>query len=389
LLSKVLKANQDLIFENTPQGVNPAALVKKALFAIQNNPNLLNCDKDSLFMAVYESAVNGLEIGGIRSEAYLVPYGDKVQLIPGYKGLISLVRRTGLLTDVTMELVHEGDTFEMEKGDNVRLRHVPSTAADRQSMPVTHVYVIFHMTDGSKVRNVWTAAQINAHRDAYSEGYRRAERYIKQCEEKQQHVDDKKLSPWHKNWAVMAFKTLVRDAINRGRLPLSDAVKDMINRDEPVEASDKVVQGEAKQISYQQDFEQLLDEHGANDHDEQTLIESNTPPAKDATDVDTLVASGNVATLVHEQEYEPEHVPELSVADAVDTRTPGGHFALDLAGCVNLGQVAALEERTVEECKEDEERDYVRALCEARRDEIRAARISKKPKSDSSSTPHQ
>lgn len=364
LLSKVLKANQDLIFENTPQGVNPAALVKKALFAIQNNPNLLNCDKDSLFMAVYESAVNGLEIGGIRSEAYLVPYGDKVQLIPGYKGLISLVRRTGLLTDVTMELVHEGDTFEMEKGDNVRLRHVPSTAADRQSKPVTHVYVIFHMTDGSRVRNVWTAAQINAHRDAYSEGYRRAERYIKVCEEKNQPIDDKKLSPWHKNWAVMAFKTLVRDAINRGRLPLSDAVKDMINRDEPVEASDKVVQGEAKQISYQQDFEDMLDEIDQDPHDEQKVIESSTVDAGP---------------------QERPTQPQVQAAEPPQT----GDFAKDLAGCTNLGQVAALEERTLEGCQSSDERDYVQSLCLARRDEIRAARSGKKPKSDSSSTPHQ
>lgn len=340
----MLKKNQNLIFENTPAGVNPAALVKKALFAIQANPRLLDCDKDSLFMAVYESAVNGLEIGGIRSEAYLVPYGEKVQLIPGYKGLISLVRRTGKLVDVTMECVHQGDTFEATKGDEVKLVHRPSDDPKREQQPVTHVYVIFHMVDGSKVRNVWTSAQVNAHRDRYSEGYRRAEAYLRDCEKKKAKPDPKKLSPWHNNWAVMAYKTLIRDAINRGRLPLSDAVLDLVNReDDRGGASDAVEQAAPAQISYEQEFSDVLQEFG---DEEDTVLES--PPQTAA------------------QLEQPQPPVFAGIQDPV--------FLERLAACTSLGHVTALDEGATELCQDDDERAYVREMCAERAEQIRAAR---------------
>lgn len=343
-LGAILHKNKDKIFDDLPNGVNATALIKKATFEIKNNYALLKCKPESLFWAIYESAVNGLEIGGIRSEAYLVPYGQEVKLIPSYKGLISLVRRTGKLVDVTMECVHQGDQFSVERGDNVSLRHVPANDDARLERPVTHVYVIFHMRDGSKIRNVKTSSEINAHRDAYSEAYKRGEEYRLKQEAAKQPIDPKKLSPWHNHWQVMAFKTLIRDAINRGRLPLSEAHMEIVNREDPVDVIDATPKPAIEQQG--DEFDEIVADLGG--------VPELPSPDDDEADGDTVAA-------------DPAWFSGIGCEVLKDK----------LAACQNLGQVTAVQDEAYQQCQDDDERAYVRDNANDRAKQIRESRSKK------------
>ena len=53
----------------------------------------------------------GLEVGGPRGLAYLVPYGKEATFVLGYKGVVELFYRTGQVRTVDAFLIREGDLF--------------------------------------------------------------------------------------------------------------------------------------------------------------------------------------------------------------------------------------------------------------------------------------
>ena len=81
-----------------PSHIKAEHMIRVAFTSILKTPALLECDQKTLIGAVIEAAQLGLEPDGITGHAYLVPYGKKCQLIPGYKGLIRLARQSGEVT---------------------------------------------------------------------------------------------------------------------------------------------------------------------------------------------------------------------------------------------------------------------------------------------------
>jgi recombination protein RecT len=75
----------------------------------------------SVAECVIQAATMGLEAG--TSQAYLVPYGDKCQLIIGAEGLIAISYRSGLITSIECECVRANDDFDYQLGDEAFIRH--------------------------------------------------------------------------------------------------------------------------------------------------------------------------------------------------------------------------------------------------------------------------
>jgi recombination protein RecT len=99
--------------------------------AIQNNPDLLEADKESLYLAILKCAETGLSPDG--KESALVVFntkvGDnrwikKVQFMPMVTGIVKKLGEVGV--KVETETVHEFDFFEYEAGDNPRINHKPA-----------------------------------------------------------------------------------------------------------------------------------------------------------------------------------------------------------------------------------------------------------------------
>ncbi len=118
-----------------PKHMNVDRLIRMIFTALNQVPGLIDCSERSLLHAAMECAQAGLEPGGALGQAYILPFKSKhsdqkiATFIPGYKGLISLGRRSGEVQDVYAEVVYENDRFEVHRGTEPRLVHEPNYEA--------------------------------------------------------------------------------------------------------------------------------------------------------------------------------------------------------------------------------------------------------------------
>lgn len=162
---KMLELFKGEIANALPQHMNADRLARIALTCFRKTPGLLKCDPASVFAAVIQGAQLGLE-PGIGGMAYLIPYGNECQFIPGWKGLVDLVSRTGRATVWTGAVFH-GDHFDWSLGDRPFIRHQPMGENDPAKM--LFVYAVGRINGGEwPVIEVWTNQRALAHRDRYN-----------------------------------------------------------------------------------------------------------------------------------------------------------------------------------------------------------------------------
>lgn len=182
-----------------PKHLTPERLVRVTMTAVQANPKLLECDRNSFFAAVMSCAALGLEPDGVLGQAYLVPFAGKVQFIPGYKGLISLARNSGEVLSIEAHEVRERDHFAYEFGLNQKLEHRPARG-DRGE--IIYFYAIARFKDGGYHWDVMTVEEVQAIRDN-SSGYKSAVAVSKKYNKPIN-------SPWENHFVEMGKKTAIR-----------------------------------------------------------------------------------------------------------------------------------------------------------------------------------
>lgn len=131
--------------------------MSSAMAAINKVPELLNCERDSLFQALSTAAELGLDPSGVSGECYIIPYKGKAQFHLGYQGMISLLYRSGLET-ISTDIVYENDHFVYEAGLNPKLEHHPNVFGDRGK--VLGVYAIVTVASGQRMFKVMSEAEI-------------------------------------------------------------------------------------------------------------------------------------------------------------------------------------------------------------------------------------
>lgn len=136
-------------------------MVKIALTAAAKNPKILDCSRESVLMSIMQAAELGLEPGGALGEGYLVPYGSTCQFIPGYRGLISLARRSGQIISIEAHLVREGDEFDFSLGLEPTLVHRPNLEKEDLGA-IRFVYAVAKIRGGGTQHEVMSKAEIEA-----------------------------------------------------------------------------------------------------------------------------------------------------------------------------------------------------------------------------------
>lgn len=128
----------------------------------KNGHKIVNCTPESVLAAMM--ACVHLDIMPNTSEqyAYIIPYGNTAQFQLGYKGLVELAYRSGVVKSVNAELVFAEDAFEVELGTERRLIHRPSFAVhDRTNYAqATHVYATAKLNNGEFVFEVLTKPEL-------------------------------------------------------------------------------------------------------------------------------------------------------------------------------------------------------------------------------------
>lgn len=154
------------------------------------------------------SAKLGLEPG---LDAHLVPFRNnkanrtEVQMIPDYRGLMTLARRGGEIVRFEAQAVYSGDDFDFQFGTNQFLHHKPRG----QTNNLTHVWALAEFKDGSQQFDVMDKEDVDRIKKrsrASSDG------------------------PWVTDYDEMAKKTVIRRLSKQ--LPRSIELREAVRMDE-------------------------------------------------------------------------------------------------------------------------------------------------------------
>lgn len=120
------KRNLALIRSLAP-GLDPEGAVAVALSHWVQSPYLRSCTPASIVMAVAEAAKLELTVDGVLGHAYMVPFKDrgvpKAKMMVGYRGYEQLAYRSGKVTRIHTDTIHENDSFAHVEGVEVIFRH--------------------------------------------------------------------------------------------------------------------------------------------------------------------------------------------------------------------------------------------------------------------------
>lgn len=190
LVKSRLEAAKQQLQAVLPRHIEAERVIRIAMLAISGNDKLLQCKPRSILVAVAQACQLGLEPGGVMGLAYLVPYKDECQLIPGYRGYVELARRSGLVHHISAACVYEGEHFKMRRGLQEVLEHEPVVA--REVGPFKGAYAIARMKAGPPQWDFMDCYEIET---------------IRERSEKKKLRDD---GPWQSDYGEMAKKTVIR-----------------------------------------------------------------------------------------------------------------------------------------------------------------------------------
>lgn len=166
-IREMLEKNLPSIRMALPKHLTPERMLRVALTAVQRTPALLDCDPRSLVGAVVQASELGLEPSGVMGHAYLVPFRNhknggrmEVQLIPGYKGLLDLARRSGQILTVFAREVYANDKFKHWYGLKPGLLHEPTAAAEPGE--IIAFYAVATFKDGAGQFEVMWKREVDA-----------------------------------------------------------------------------------------------------------------------------------------------------------------------------------------------------------------------------------
>jgi recombination protein RecT len=181
-----------------PPNYSPQNAMKSAELIIRQTvdrhgtPALLSCTKESIYNALLDMVVQGLNPG--KKQCYFIAYGNQLLLQRSYMGTVAVAKRLGGIKDVHANVVYLDDDFEYEvaiEGGYRITKHVQrieNIDPDR----IKAAYAVLKLADGGEYADMMTMAQI---RRSWGQGAARGD------------------SPAHRNFPdEMARKTVINRA---------------------------------------------------------------------------------------------------------------------------------------------------------------------------------
>lgn len=187
-----------------PKHLTPDRMARVACTAILKTPKLTSCKPESLLQALMLCSQAGLEPDG--RNAHLIPYGDQVQVIFDWKGLVALARRNGV-QNIFADVVCANDVFKwVRTGDGLQFEHLVDWRSPRGEMYAAYcIWKDNDQFDGE----VMTKDEI--------EGIRKRSRAGSS-------------GPWVTDFNEMAKKTVVRRASKKW--PMDSEIADAMSRED-------------------------------------------------------------------------------------------------------------------------------------------------------------
>lgn len=197
-----------------PPSIPADKFVRTVQTAITLNPDIAQCDKQSVLAACMKAASDGLILDG--REAVLNVFNVKVkkggqevwekraQYMPMVTGVIKRVRNSGEVARLNAFVVHANDEFEVTYGLDMSLKHRPNFADPGHPIGA---YAICRFKDGLDDFEFMTRAEI---------------------EDIRGRSKSKDKGPWVTDWKEMAKKTVIRRLSKR--LPMDSDLRNVVQR---------------------------------------------------------------------------------------------------------------------------------------------------------------
>lgn len=194
-LSTYLASKQSVIANLFVKGsqLDAGRMVRLTLSMCSRQPDLLDCSPQSMLLALMDSAHYNLEPNPVLGHAFVIPYWNskrncyEAQFQIGYKGLIVLAHRSGVVFDIDASVVHEKDKFKIHKQKMPQFTHEPFFGENPG--PAIGAYAVGYLKNGHQKFLALTTSEIEKYR---RRGF------------------NKKGGPWDTDWDAMAKKTVIR-----------------------------------------------------------------------------------------------------------------------------------------------------------------------------------
>lgn len=222
-LKRLLEHKKGNIAAVLPNHMTPERLIKIALVAASRAPLLLACSAESIYSALMDASQLGLEPFTGLNLSYIIPYRNgktgvnEAKFIPSYRGMIELARRTGQIKSIDADVVYEKDKWEVEKGLNPKLVHIPMYDGKDRGKPLL-VYAIARFKDGGYQFEVMTIQQIEFIRGKSKSA---------------------NAGPWVEYWDEMAKKTCLKKLLKL--CPMSTELAKAVAKDNAAESDEEYV----------------------------------------------------------------------------------------------------------------------------------------------------
>jgi recombination protein RecT len=176
-----------------PGDVTTDRFVRAAITALLANPDIAQCEPNSIFNGLLKAAQDGLLADG--REAALVKFGDKAAYLPMVSGFRKIAAESGW--QLISKIVYAADSFEHEEGLEPKLVHHPVRPGDERG-PIVAAYAIGRKVGQPVLFEVMAKEEID----------------------KVKNVSRAKGGPWADWYERMAEKTVARRLF--AKLPLGD-----------------------------------------------------------------------------------------------------------------------------------------------------------------------
>lgn len=149
-----------------PAHLNADRMSRLALTAFSTNAKLRECSAESIAASIMTAAQLGLE-PGVNGAGYLIPYKGTCTFVPGWKGLVDLVSRSGRGTVYT-GVIFSDQTYTYTDGATRDL--VIHNESDLfKPEDITHAFAIGWVVGATRpVIELWSVKKIRNHRDQYN-----------------------------------------------------------------------------------------------------------------------------------------------------------------------------------------------------------------------------
>lgn len=216
-------------------GKRAGSFLSSVLSLANNNKLLAKADPRTILSAAGIAASLDLSVNPTLGQAWIIPYNNKASFQLGYRGIVTLAQRSGVMKSIVATEVYEG---EIQDWNRFTETYKPG---EKVSDEVVGFYASFELINGFKKAAYWSKDEVWQHAKRFSKSFNSG--------------------PWVTDFNAMAKKTVLM-SIMRTYAPLSTEMQFAVEQEGQVTAMKDNGEVETIDVELQDGEEPITTEDG-------------------------------------------------------------------------------------------------------------------------------